>query len=180
MEVESPNEFRVASRPGHSRGRSSSSHFSASPSRSPTRSVPDVPPVPPLPEGMCSSGLTSTIRHLIQRTGLLTGYYPPDGLYAFSPESSPVLEPQWTMPQPPTFPSLDSAGVFGDVLLPDLSVLSLTEPGNYWRSEYALAPGPDYSSPFGSPELGPAYALEQPLEYSLDFGFVPPQTAVAC
>jgi hypothetical protein len=84
------------------------------------------------------------------------------------------------MPQPPPLPPLNGAGVFGDVLLPDLSVLSLTEPGNYWRSEYAPAPGPDYSSPFGSPELGPAYALEPPLDYALDLGIMPPQTAVVC
>jgi hypothetical protein len=70
--------------------------------------------------------------------------------------------------------------VFRDVFPPDLSVLSLTEPGNYWRSEYALAPGPEYSSPFGSPELDPAYALEPPLDYALELGIMPPQTAVAC
>jgi hypothetical protein len=70
------------------------------------------------------------------------------------------------MPEPPPLPSLDGAGVFRDVFPPDLSVLSLTEPGNYWRS--------------GSPELGPAYALKQPLDYALDSGIMPQQTTVAC
>jgi hypothetical protein len=64
------------------------------------------------------SSVHSTICELTPRIGLLTGYYPPDGLYAFSPESSPVLEPQWTMPEPPPLPSLDGAGVFRDVFPP--------------------------------------------------------------
>jgi hypothetical protein len=77
-----------------------------------------------------------------------------------SPELSPVLAPQWMLPLP-ALPPLGGvslgASVFGDSLLPDMSVLSLTEPGNYWRSEYGLTPssGTELEDPFDSPFVSP-------------------------